>query len=624
MSVPTFSVVIMDVDLEQLDLGGLAAAASCCVQEERAAGCRLLRVAAVWADGHPADGIFHQRTPLAMAGERTMQFGGEGTPDVAEFAPAELAPEIGESVYQATRLLADALDLRHRFPLIWRRVMAGSVRASLARRIAFRTRMLTVAQAAEVDAEMAPTLGLLSFYRLELRLDAAILRVDHVNMEKRAEQAARQRSVRLGPSTEEGLTTVYSTMDTPDAVGLDATVDRLADILIGSRELPAGVPDRGAQTKEEWRAVAQGLLGKPLVAARIIADHEQPDLFDDLGPAAEPTATKFANAHPDNGTGQAGTDNNHRQADPYNDHGESGADTGRGQAESEKGPELVGELNVDPSPTGTPTGTQAASAADHEPQSAARPQHEPRTATSRQPAGIWAPAERERLLLELARRIDPIRFAPRSVLHIHISPDAVDGSTEEVRLARVEQFGPRLISTIRQWLDSCRVSVQTIIDSDRVPAVDRYEVPPRMAEALLARSPGSVFPWSSSMSRRLDHDHTKSYLPPPSGPPGQTGLDKLGPLNRPEHRFKTHGRVRVVQPDAGNYVWRTRFGRVIITNPAGTHDLGQGVFADAVWHAANRLDGQKAAPNSDARLAQTIKLSRLAFPSPAGSGVPSG
>ncbi len=34
------------------------------------------------------------------------------------------------------------------------------------------------------------------------------------------------------------------------------------------------------------------------------------------------------------------------------------------------------------------------------------------------------------------------------------------------------------------------------------------------------------------------------------------------------------------------YVWRTGFGRVIVTNPAGTHDLGTGTFADTVWQTS--------------------------------------
>jgi hypothetical protein len=42
-------------------------------------------------------------------------------------------------------------------------------------------------------------------------------------------------------------------------------------------------------------------------------------------------------------------------------------------------------------------------------------------------------------------------------------------------------------------------------------------------------------------------------------------------------------------------VWRTRFGRVIITNPSGTHDLGAGLFADAVWAQAGRVNAAAAA-----------------------------
>jgi hypothetical protein len=104
-----------------------------------------------------------------------------------------------------------------------------------------------------------------------------------------------------------------------------------------------------------------------------------------------------------------------------------------------------------------------------------------------------------------------------------------------------------------------------------------------MVDALLSRSPGSVFPWSGHLNRRMDVDHTIPYARPPDGPPGQTGLHNLGQLSRREHRFKTFGRVTVGQPSPGTFVWRTRFGRVIITNPSGTHDLGTGAFADALW-----------------------------------------
>jgi hypothetical protein len=44
--------------------------------------------------------------------------------------------------------------------------------------------------------------------------------------------------------------------------------------------------------------------------------------------------------------------------------------------------------------------------------------------------------------------------------------------------------------------------------------------------------------------------------------------------------------VQVRQAGPGNYVWRSRFGRVIITNPTGNHDLGTDRFAQTVWAAA--------------------------------------
>jgi hypothetical protein len=97
----------------------------------------------------------------------------------------------------------------------------------------------------------------------------------------------------------------------------------------------------------------------------------------------------------------------------------------------------------------------------------------------------------------------------------------------------------------------------------------------------------------------MDVDHTAPYVRPSggsaAGPPGQTGLHNLGPLSRREHRFKTFGRVSVRQPVPGTFVWRTRFGRVIITNPSGTHDLGTGAFVDALWRLVDTTEQSDAA-----------------------------
>jgi hypothetical protein len=257
--------------------------------------------------------------------------------------------------------------------------------------------------------------------------------------------------------------------DTADVLYAEGQISRLADILMGHPDrLPTGVPDRGAQSRDEWEAVAAMLLsGRPLLAVRILAEHEQPNLV----------------------------------------------------------------MNCDP---------------DDAP--------EPSTQSGR--------SDHETLIKELARRIDPKRFAPTVVLHVHVGAEALPGLAllrrdkyrprNEADLARVEGVGPVLLDTVRQWFGTgCTVKLQPVIDPDRIPSVDAYEVPDRMADALLARSPVSVFPWSSSQSRRMDLDHTVPYAQPPDGPPRQTGMHNLGPLSRREHRFKTFGRIEVSQPVPG-------------------------------------------------------------------------
>lgn len=301
----------MDVEVTELDQQQLVAEASACVQAEIAAGCRLLEVAAAWADAHPADGITHEHTLLAEAGERTAQFGGAGTPAVAEFAPAELGVEIGMNPYQAAALIADALDLRHRLPRIWKRIQAGDLPAWQARRVATRTRILTIDQAHLVDSRVADSLGHLSGKRLDNLLGAEILRVDWERVEADTERAARTRSVWCEQSTDHALKNLHAQLDAPDAIWFDGSVDQLADILMADPDqLPAGVPDRNPQSKEEWRAVAMAVLARPFLAAQVWARHHQPDLFTDaavldqlgpqpdLRPSKDPDSTASSEQNP--------------------------------------------------------------------------------------------------------------------------------------------------------------------------------------------------------------------------------------------------------------------------------------------------------------------------------------
>ena len=128
-------------------------------------------------------------------------------------------------------MIADALDLRHRLPSIWAAAQAGQVPAYQARRIAHATRHLTAVHAATVDQRVAPSLGAVSWGRLERLLEAAIIAADPDAAERAAAAAAQERFVRLGYSSEHGLKLIIARATAGDAIWFKATIDRIADIL---------------------------------------------------------------------------------------------------------------------------------------------------------------------------------------------------------------------------------------------------------------------------------------------------------------------------------------------------------------------------------------------------------
>ena len=69
--------------------GDTLAAVQGALAGRRAADAELFVLAAHWADQHPAETLYE--IPVGLPGrERVVMLGGEGTPEVAEFAPAEL------------------------------------------------------------------------------------------------------------------------------------------------------------------------------------------------------------------------------------------------------------------------------------------------------------------------------------------------------------------------------------------------------------------------------------------------------------------------------------------------------------------------------------------------------
>jgi Domain of unknown function (DUF222) len=269
---------VFENDLVGLDAASTLAAAEANEHALATGEIRRLQLAAHWADLHAGDAVPQSRT---RGVERPIRLGGEGTPTVAEFAPAELGCVLRMSDGSASRLIADALDLRHRLPLIWAVVVGGQALVYQARHIAKASRHLTAEQAGFVDARIAPSLGAVSFGRLQTLVEAAIIDADPDGAEQRAAAAAQERFVRLGRSSEHGLKLIIARATAGDAIWFKAVIDRIADILGRQGD---------TDTVDVRRSKAIGILAQPAEACRLLCEHQNDD-WDGPGEPEEDVET---------------------------------------------------------------------------------------------------------------------------------------------------------------------------------------------------------------------------------------------------------------------------------------------------------------------------------------------
>ena len=168
-------------------------------ESQRRTEILILKAAVRHADLNNADSL-----DPAQAGrpgrERAVRLGGGGHRWWREFAPAELGARLQLSSYAAGRLMADGLDLRHRFPRLWQRVEAMEVRVGHARYVARRTRDLTAEQAGFVDERVAESAdGRLTWTRFTDLVEAMIVASDPVAAAEREEVAAQAQFAQADP-----------------------------------------------------------------------------------------------------------------------------------------------------------------------------------------------------------------------------------------------------------------------------------------------------------------------------------------------------------------------------------------------------------------------------------------
>ncbi|WP_395657800.1 DUF222 domain-containing protein [Nocardioides sp.] len=207
----------------------------------------LLVLATDWVALHPGEEV---DTSIEF-GMRDLQIAGDGAPTIDEAAVAEFALAVGRTTDSGRHLLGDAVELRHRLPRLWARVLAGEVAVWKARKVAQATTSLPADAAAVVDQRLAWCAHRCSFAEIERQVEKARAEHDPAAAEERRVAALERRrfDIDLDHATPEGLVHVEGELDVADAVALEAQIKATAATL--DLDLPLDVR----------RSMAAGLLG---------------------------------------------------------------------------------------------------------------------------------------------------------------------------------------------------------------------------------------------------------------------------------------------------------------------------------------------------------------------------
>ncbi len=354
-----------------------------------------------------------------------------------------------------------------------------------------------------------------------------------------------------------------------------ATLNRIADLL--ARD---GDPDSvGAR-----RSKALGILAQPAHALQLLLAHQH-----DPDPQTEPADPADHRAEPPVPAETA------ELADEFLWDDQEPVEPGFDDAPADP---LDNRERVtdDPGPVGEPA-TQPASF--DEPDSLNEPESfgEPSRFPEREGGSVRHPLRLPPIQLT-GRQVEALK--PKVVLYYHLSDAAL---TEAGGQVRPEHGDMITLDQLHDFLTDthCQIIVKPVIDPAAIAPVDGYEIPDRIREAARLRQLADVFPYGTGTSRTMDLDHTVAWIPPDEGgPPGQTGVDNVGPKGRRTHRTKTHSCYGHRQPDPGTYVTRTPNGYLFLVTNQGTLNLGRTAFSHAIWQAACSKDreGTKAADRS--------------------------
>ncbi|MER7250447.1 hypothetical protein [Kribbella sp. NPDC000426] len=615
---------MFDIDLEELSTANLLESAA----EHRAianqADARLLQHAQIYADRfHPSACRLRPARPGRRPGdgrERAVVLGGEGCPEIAEFAISEFGLILGISSTVAAGFLGEALALRHRFPFTWARVLSGDATPWKARQLATACLKLSEEAARAVDKRVAPLIDCITPYRLDKIIRAAKAHADPDLARAEAAEAADERGVFVGRSDAHGNKTIYAKAPAGAIIRHDATITAIADALktfgdtrqvqhrradaLGiiadprfTQELLTQARNHPTQTTSA-KAGSEAAHGprptetdwQPAVGARSAAtarcvSHPR-DRSDDVSRTSVDTGPAATAAYPANPWNGDTRDRSNQAlyssaipacggtsallANPPYD-GPRAVDGRQADAsdllELREPPLPDGVGPYDPDPPSDPFDSQ-------QPEYIPGPRTEPDDGV---PIGV---SDRRALDARLAQikqdaYADPAGASGQTrpgqtEVFVHLTDLTLATGTG---VLRAEGIGPLLAQQFTELVGHGPYTVKPVIDLNDAVSVDAYEIPTRIRERVRLTHPVELFPYGTRETHNgIDLDHIQPY--DPHGPAGQTNTRNLAPLSRFAHRVKTHAHGwNVRRVDHKTLEWTTPHGFTFEVGPTGTHRL---------------------------------------------------
>jgi hypothetical protein len=553
-------------------------------------------------------------------GERARVYGGEGCPEVAEFAPAEFGAITGVSPGSAARFIGQCVALPFRFPNTWDRVKTGRATPWKARQIAQDCVNLSLEAAAIVDRRVADAIDTVTGQQLANIKKTAIWEADPDAAKAKAEAEAKERGVWVGRTDDHGTTRLFVKAATGDVIALDATISQLAAALAATGD---------TDSLDQRRAKAAGLLSDPELAADLLAAAQH------LAATTESTSTED-NLAEDNQVGRADL-GSHDDSDSLRDR-----DTA---ASAARPADNVPAPDTTPEPTTSATTRSADKAyqtdlgdrarldepglgdeADRETPHPNTPDHpldqdqplpvppdpgdperdsagtgEPpgeRLSILRPTLGIGDPPEPvddpartgmdAAARLELRRKIDAVRRDHpdlrgrriyQTMLNIHITDETLFTGAGT---ARIEGYGAVYTNRLEELLGHHRIVVRPVNNLHTPISVHSYEIPEHLRDQVNLRYPIEQFPYGTGETRTTpnpgseeraatDLDHINPFRP--EDPTPQTRTDNLAPQRRFSHRLKTHADWEVRRINPYTLEWTSPHGYTFHVDHNGTHRI---------------------------------------------------